>query len=391
MLDFAPKGGAFPQNARAFWAGGGARVRLFDRPTGYLLHVGSERGHQGRLFSALWLDLGAQAIFTGGLTRPGFEVGLGVDLAVVDGLQVAPFARFMHIRQDDPSLDGNDPSMVLVGVSFSTGFPNGIIHRVEPEKREVAPVAQVVDADNDGIEDPRDECPLQPGEAARGGCPNLDSDGDGIADAEDHCPLLGWLAPNGCPETDSDDDGYPDSKDKCPGQAEIYNGMQDDDGCPDRGEALVVLARDRIELKQSLKLDPVRFGSAEWAVNKDSYLMLATLARVLTLHPEIRKLRVEGHTDAVGTREFNIHLSQKRAEAVMQHLIEVCKLDPKRLQSEGFGFDRPLADNETFAGRARNRRVELKITDRVPITETTTIVQPPRRIERAPEGAATPR
>ncbi|MDR2579902.1 MAG: OmpA family protein [Fibromonadaceae bacterium] len=74
------------------------------------------------------------------------------------------------------------------------------------------------------------------------------------------------------------------------------------------------------------------------------------------------EVTVEGHTDNVGTAEFNQRLSEQRANAVMQYLIER-GINAERLEAVGYGFSRPVADNETDEGRARNRRVELVIKD----------------------------
>jgi outer membrane protein OmpA-like peptidoglycan-associated protein len=71
---------------------------------------------------------------------------------------------------------------------------------------------------------------------------------------------------------------------------------------------------------------------------------------------------VEGHTDNVGTADFNQKLSEQRAKAVMQYLVER-GIDANRLQSVGYGFTKPVADNKTDEGKAKNRRVELVIKD----------------------------
>src|SRR5436853_360027 len=83
----------------------------------------------------------------------------------------------------------------------------------------------------------------------------------------------------------------------------------------------------------------------------------ATVAKVLTLHPEVTKVRVEGHTDNIGGHAYNMKLSQARAEAVRNHLISVNGVDGGKLTSQGFAFDRPIGDNKTAKGRAKNRRV----------------------------------
>src|SRR4030042_115321 len=70
------------------------------------------------------------------------------------------------------------------------------------------------------------------------------------------------------------------------------------------------------------------------------------------------KIAIEGHTDSIGTDEYNQKLSQRRVESVKDYIIDRFGIDGKRLRSEGFGETRPIADNKTAEGRQRNRRVE---------------------------------
>ena len=79
-------------------------------------------------------------------------------------------------------------------------------------------------------------------------------------------------------------------------------------------------------------------------------------------HPESGKLRVEGHTDAQGKRASNVKLSQRRAAAVVKALVKR-GVPAERLVAQGFGPDQPVADNATAEGRAKNRRVELRVVD----------------------------
>ncbi len=86
------------------------------------------------------------------------------------------------------------------------------------------------------------------------------------------------------------------------------------------------------------------------------------VAEVIKAHPEITHLRVEGHTDRAGSSGFNLHLSQRRAEAVRNRLIED-GVDAERLEAVGYGDERPIATNDTRAGRTQNRRVEFVVVD----------------------------
>ena len=75
--------------------------------------------------------------------------------------------------------------------------------------------------------------------------------------------------------------------------------------------------------------------------------LLAEIASVINANPRLKKIRIEGHASAEGRREHNLDLSKRRAEAVREHLLEKGKVAPERLEAEGYGPDRPIADNET--------------------------------------------
>ncbi len=85
------------------------------------------------------------------------------------------------------------------------------------------------------------------------------------------------------------------------------------------------------------------------------------------MNPQIRRVRIEGHTDSRGTEELNQALSQRRAASVVRWLVER-DIAEERLTSEGFGESRPVEGNDTRAGRQANRRVEFHIVDPAPPT-----------------------
>jgi len=130
------------------------------------------------------------------------------------------------------------------------------------------------------------------------------------------------------------------------------------------GEDLVVLTRDKIQIKAPTRFENIRFEPGTAQIARESYLVLATVAKVIFLHPEIRRVRIEGHTDSVGGREANRELSGRRAEAVRRHLIEMNGVEADRLEAVGYGPDQPVAGNDTPEGRSQNRRVEFVITER---------------------------
>jgi len=98
------------------------------------------------------------------------------------------------------------------------------------------------------------------------------------------------------------------------------------------------------------------FNSDE--IRKESEPRLNDIAAVLKGRPDW-KLKVEGHTDSLAADDYNLKLSQRRAAAVKNALVSRYGIDAARLATEGLGETKPRASNDTLAGRARNRRVEL--------------------------------
>jgi outer membrane protein OmpA-like peptidoglycan-associated protein len=109
----------------------------------------------------------------------------------------------------------------------------------------------------------------------------------------------------------------------------------------------------------SVKLNNVFFDYDKYDLKKESYPELNRLAAFLKKHPDI-KIEISGHTDSIGTEQYNLILSQKRAESVKNYLIELgCKAN--QLISKGYGSMKPIADNSSEKGRKQNRRVEFKV------------------------------
>jgi OmpA-OmpF porin, OOP family len=274
-------------------------------------------------------------------------------------------------KDGDGVLDKDDQCPSLPGPAENRGCP-----REAPKDR-----------DHDGVLDADDKCPTEPGPAQNSGCPVVDADGDGILDAADKCPNeAGPMQNFGCPVLDKDGDGIPDDQDKCPNEPEDKDGFQDDDGCPDldndgdgvpddrddcpmlpgpaenkgcpRQYNLVSVTKDRIEIKKQIKFAT---GSAK-IVGLESEKILDEVAQALKDNAQIKKVRIEGHTDSVGDDAMNLKLSQNRANSVMSALIKR-KVDPARLEAVGFGETRPIASNATAAGKAENRRTEFTIAE----------------------------
>ncbi|MEE2789615.1 MAG: OmpA family protein [Myxococcota bacterium] len=220
------------------------------------------------------------------------------------------------------------------------------------------------DTDGDGINDSVDRCPNEPedrdGVEDDDGCPDLtkDRDGDGFLDEVDGCPDKpedkdGYQDEDGCPDTDNDKDRIPDVVDRCPDEPEDYDGDADEDGCPDIYKTIVI-RDDRIELKQK-----VYFATDKARILSKSFDLLNEVASALKDRSSI-KVRIEGHTDSVGSASYNKTLSLRRAKSVRKYLVKK-GIDGSRMAAEGLGEERPIEDNRTSEGRAANRRVEFHI------------------------------
>ncbi len=221
------------------------------------------------------------------------------------------------------------------------------------------------DNDQDGIPDKLDKCPNDPedkdGFQDEDGCPELDNDGDGIPDAQDKCPNEpedrdGFQDEDGCPDLDNDGDGIADAQDNCPNEPETFNGVDDTDGCPDSGGA-VQISGNKIELP-----DNILFDTGRATIARRSESLVAHVADKINANPRVRRIRIEGHTDDVGSAKKNQELSQARAEAVRDFLIRR-GVDAERLQAVGFGNTRPLDSHRNAEARAKNRRVDFIIVE----------------------------
>jgi outer membrane protein OmpA-like peptidoglycan-associated protein len=253
------------------------------------------------------------------------------------------------------------------------------------------------DNDHDGILDEQDECVLDPedhdGFEDENGCPDADNDADGLLDAQDKCPNApedkdGFQDADGCPDLDNDQDGVPDVRDKCPLEPEDPDGFADDDGCPDpdNDNDGVLDADDacptvpgpahakgcpsavRIDRSQIRILERIEFATNRAEIRPESLGIIDQVRGALEANPQIKKIRIEGHTDHRGSNEKNLKLSQHRAEAVMKYLI-LEGIAPERLEAKGWGEEKPLAGNDSDEGMQTNRRVEFHIVDPAPPEE----------------------
>lgn len=204
-----------------------------------------------------------------------------------------------------------------------------------------------LDYDSDGVPDYKDMCPnTKPNTGVDSlGC-DKDEDHDGVSDDRDQCPLTPKGAPvdtTGCP-MDTDKDGVPDYKDKCPNS--LRGVKVDKVGCP------VNKKEDLDKLKAG-----INFKSGSTILTKASYRTLNDIVSLMTKFADV-SLEIQGHTDNVGKDEYNENLSQGRAQSAVDYLIKK-GVTVDRLRAVGYGPRKPIADNKTKRGRAKNRRVEL--------------------------------
>jgi outer membrane protein OmpA-like peptidoglycan-associated protein len=113
----------------------------------------------------------------------------------------------------------------------------------------------------------------------------------------------------------------------------------------------------------------IHFERQHGEISPDSLPALDQVAAMLRSHPEIEKIRVEGHTDSTGSEEANDWISKSRAVSVKEYLVDR-GIDPGRVETMGYGPSRPIAPNTTREGRAMNRRVQFTILKRAGETVT---------------------
>ncbi|BAW80909.1 OmpA/MotB domain-containing protein [Candidatus Nitrosoglobus terrae] len=226
--------------------------------------------------------------------------------------------------------------------------------------------ATMLDSDHDGILDDADQCPSTPASTTVDeiGCPldddppdntdlctntneagcSLDSDHDGILDDADQCPdtpINTKVDETGCP-LDSDQDGILDSSDRCP---DTPSGTTvDKNGCP-----------------APIVLKGVNFEPDSTHLTVGAQEILTKIADSLRSHPNL-DITIKGHTDNLGSADYNKSLSQSRAKSVMGYLASNGIMQ-SRMRAIGYGEEHPITSNVTEKGRARNRRVELQASE----------------------------
>jgi outer membrane protein OmpA-like peptidoglycan-associated protein len=309
----------------------------------------------------------------------GMQVGAGYDIYLTPSTSmnqfvISPFVAWhpaldQHVR----TIETLTQNTVRAGVALKFGRGRKVTEKLP----EPPPQIQRKDSDGDGIYDDEDRCPDIAGLTALKGCP--DKDGDGIPDIDDKCPDVAGLARyNGCPAPDRDKDGIDDDNDKCPDIPGIarYNGCPipdtDGDGVNDEEDKCInekgpasnygcpVISQEIIK-RVALAAKNVFFATASDKLLSQSNKRLDDVVAILKENPSF-KVQIDGHTDDQGKDEYNQDLSERRAASVKAYLVSK-GIDAARVSSAGYGESKPVADNKTAAGRAKNRRVEMTVNN----------------------------
>ena len=313
-----------------------------------------------------WLDKLGTGTFNG---------GLGVNIWVTKNIALTVESKYKHtfdssIQQHfqhsagvvikfggtdtdgDGVYDNEDACPEVFGLAAFKGCPDsdndGVIDSEDacPNVAGLATLNGCPDADADGIADKDDACPNVAGSKANNGCP--DTDGDGVVDKDDACPqVAGPSANKGCPWPDTDKDGVLDKDDNCVNVA----GPASNNGCPEITQVEVA------KLEELFKTVYFNTGKAE--ITNNSNQILDEAATIMAKY-STAKFSISGYTDSTGSKAKNQELSANRAVAVKGYLSSK-GVDSSNLTAVGFGEENPIASNRTRSGRAKNRRVEVKL------------------------------
>jgi len=266
-------------------------------------------------------------------------IGVGIQLHFNDGAYIIIQAQDRMALTDGIS---NDYAMYSIGFA-QKGKKSKPKKEIKKPMPPTDSLPAIKDTDGDGVVDDKDNCPTEKG--TLNGCP--DSDGDGIADKDDKCKDVKGLAKyGGCPVPDTDKDGINDEEDKCP----LVAGVKENNGCPEIKT---------IKAKVDMAAKNIFFEFASATIQERSFASLDEVVKVLKENPEL-KLKVEAHADNKGSFSRNFYWSEQRAKAVADYFIAK-GVAAERISFKGYGDTQPIADNNTDEGRAKNRRVELKL------------------------------
>lgn len=300
------------------------------------------------------------------------DIGLGVIYPVLsDRIYVRGQAmyRYDSHSRDDAGAGGKDgfyEGVAALGLHVTLGKSPATL-AAEEEARQAALVPVVEDSDNDGVNDDADACPNTPAgvDVDSRGC-EVDSDGDGVLDSKDDCPNTPAGQPvdrNGC-SLDGDGDGVLNDTDQCPNTPEGEEVLAD--GCALTGDCRTPKPGQKIDengcaVTTAVVLRGVNFDLDAVRLTPNAKAILDQVGDALLSITSV-DVEIGGHTDSQGSEAYNQKLSRERAQAVKDYLVDR-GVDPIRMTVEGYGESQPVAPNDTFEGRALNRRVELKVLD----------------------------
>lgn len=340
-------------------------------------------------------DYPAQAEYDG--TDFIVPLGVGLKYQITEGfaLQYQYNYNFTSADNHDKRDEGGNDAYGahLFGVIFSLGKNKDSDNDGVSDKNDLCPDTPVgvkvdekgcpIDTDKDGVADYLDKCPnsLPCEKVDANGC-SLDSDKDGVPDIDDRCPDTPAgvkVDTRGCP-VDTDNDGVADYLDKCPATpARVQvdaNGCPIDtdkdgvadyiDRCPDTPAGSKVDANGCVVVNDEAKkafgdaMYGIQFETNSKVIKPTSNPILNNVVNVLKNNPQYNKVEVAGHADSVGPEDYNLNLSQQRADEVKKYIVNK-GVNAARLNAVGYGETQPVADNATPEGRSQNRRVDFKV------------------------------
>lgn len=381
----AALGVALPTGDQARYAGAGlhghARVAAVVRPLAALELLGNAGVLDGAdaMGSFTWGAAGLYALGRGPFTLLAELDGRqGYEEQKISSLDARAGVRFMKGAWVAQAA----PSFALLSATGHARFGAWLAvgHSLQMPK---LPRASDDDDDRDGFANAKDACRTlaedRDGFEDGDGCPDLDDDGDGIVDRFDQAPRDpedrdGVADHDGVPDLeplehaqaeppppvpvvheealdrDADGDLVADTEDPCPAQP----GPASNRGCPAQTRAVLTDSTIEITTRIEFALDAATLSA-------DAGPLLDQVASLIEQHPELPKLRIEGHADLRGESGRNLELSQQRANVVLRALVDR-GVAQHRLEAVGYGSRRPLVIPElTDAHRTQNRRVEFHI------------------------------
>ena len=324
-----------------------------------------------------YASVGGGYVWMGNFGASAFNGGLGINLWFSERVGLNIETKYKHTFESNIVQHFQHSIGIVVKFGGTDTDGDGVYDKFDacPEVFGLAEYNGCPDSDSDGIIDSKDDCPNTAGLATLNGCP--DTDGDGIADKDDACPnVKGTKANNGCPDTDGD--GVLDKNDACPdvvGPAENKgcpwpdtdgDGVLDkDDNCVDKAGPASNNGCPEITSTEVEKLEEL-FKTVSFETGKDVFTeetpSKLTIAAKIMVEYSTAKFSISGHADSIGSKKSNQDLSERRAERV-KNFLESKGVSSSNLTSKGFGEDMPIASNNTRSGRAKNRRVEVKLAD----------------------------